>query len=102
MAKKKIEIPNDMTNKLAGSHISSPYPSVSTVMSAVEQPPVVTQMVKKVGGRPIKESSIGRVKYTTSLTKDSIRFLRVESAMRDISPADLLDFIINEFRSKGK
>jgi hypothetical protein len=98
MAKKKIEIPNDMTHKLAGT----PTPSVSTVMRAVEQPIVATQVLKKVGGRPIKEASIGRVKYTTSLTKDSIRFLRVESAMRDISPADLLDFIINDFRNKSK
>jgi hypothetical protein len=102
MAKKKIDIPNDMTNKLAGTPTLSPYPSVSTVMAMVEQPIVAATVVKKVGGRPIKEASIGRVKYTTSLTKDSIRFLRVESAMRDISPADLLDLIITEFRSKSK
>jgi hypothetical protein len=102
MAKKKIDIPNDMTHKLAGTPVPPSYPSVSTVMSAVEQPSVANNVVKRVGGRPIKETSIGRVKYTTSLTKDSIRFLRIESAMRDISPADLLDLIITEFRNKSK
>jgi hypothetical protein len=102
MAKKKIEIPNDMTHKLAGTPALSSYPSAPTVINVVEQPSVITTVVKKVGGRPIKATSIGRVKYTTSLTKDSIRFLRVESAMRDMSPADLLDLILTEFRKKGK
>jgi hypothetical protein len=101
MAKKKIDIPDDMTHKLAGTTTPPSYPSVSATMETIEQPVTATPVMKKTGGRPIKEASIGRVKYTTSLTKDSIRFLRVESAMRDISPADFLDFIITEFRNKG-
>ena len=93
MAKKVIEIPDDMTHKLAGS---SHVPTYATFSAPIETPP------KKNSGRPIKESSIGRIKYTTSLTKESIRFLRVESAMRDISPADLLEVIIADFsRNKG-
>lgn len=90
MAKKVIEIPDDMTSKLAGV---SNTPSYASFTNPNEPPP------KKNSGRPKKESSIGRIKYTTSLTKESIRFLRVESAMRDISPADLLEIIITDFKS---
>lgn len=93
MAKKIIEIPDDMTSKLAGAAPST-TPVYSTAVMSTEVTP------KKSSGRPKKESSVGRVKYTTSLTKESIRFLRVESAMRDISPADLLEIIINDFGSK--
>ncbi len=95
MAKKVIEIPDDMTSKLAGSAPTPAYaPSYQTFASA----PIVEP--KRNSGRPKKETSIGRVKYTTSLTKESIRFLRVEAAMRDISPADLLELIILDFSSK--
>jgi hypothetical protein len=89
MAKKIIEIPDDMTSKLAGSTTTPSYTTTFSTPSEPEQ--------KKAVGRPKKESSVGRIKYTTSLTKESIRFLRVESAMRDISPADLLEIIISEF-----
>ncbi len=91
MAKKVIEIPDDMTSKLAGGSNSLSY---TTFSAPIEVPQ------KKNSGRPKKESSVGRIKYTTSLTKESIRFLRVESAMRDISPADLLEIIIADFGSK--
>jgi hypothetical protein len=113
MAKKRIDIPDDdMTTKLAGgtpTHqpyptvpaISAPPPVATPVVAPVTQPTIVAEMVKKVGGRPIKETSVGRIKYTTSLTKEAIRFLRVEAAMRDISPADFLDLIIKDFREKG-
>ena len=113
MAKKRIDIPDDdMTNKLAGgTPAPPPYPTVSVISApppvvmpvvAPTLPMIMVETVKKVGGRPIKETSVGRTKYTTSLTKEAIRFLRVEAAMRDISPADLLDLIIKEFREKGK
>jgi hypothetical protein len=111
MAKKRIDIPDDdMTNKLAGGTPTPlPYPTVSVTPSVINQviaplqkTAVLMETVKKVGGRPIKETSVGRTKYTTSLTKEAIRFLRVEAAMRDISPADFLDLIINDFREKGK
>lgn len=91
MAKKVIEIPDDMTSKLAGVSATPTY----VTMAAPSEP-----IQKKSSGRPKKESSVGRVKYTTSLTKESIRFLRVESAMRDISPADLLEIIISDFSGK--
>jgi hypothetical protein len=103
MAKKRIDIPDDdMTAKLAGTVPSPPpYPTVAPV-APIPPPIVVMEVVKKIGGRPKKEASANRIKYTTSLTKETIRFLRVEAAMRDISPADLLDTIINNFREKGK
>lgn len=91
MAKKIIEIPDDMTSRLAGVVATPVYTTTSAPVENVQ---------KKSSGRPKKESSVGRVKYTTSLTKESIRFLRVESAMRDISPADLLEIIIADFNSK--
>ena len=97
MAKKRIEIPDDMTSKLAGPS-TYPPPSVfaPTFAQQVEQTPQ-----KNLGGRPVKESSIGRIKYTTALSKDMIRFLRVEAAQRDITPADLLEIILGAYKDKS-
>lgn len=93
MSKKKLDIPDDLTSKLVGQPIIYSTPSVY-------QPIAETPATKNLGGRPIKESSVGRVKYTTALSKDLIKFLRVEAAQREITPADLLDIIITEFKNK--
>jgi hypothetical protein len=96
MAKKRIEIPDDMTSKLAG-HSTYPPPSV---FAPTFRPTVEPPALKNLGGRPVKESSVGRTKYTTALSKDMIRFLRVAAAQRDMTPADLLDIILNEYKNK--
>jgi hypothetical protein len=96
MAKKKIEIPDDMTQKLAGSPNYTPSVFTPTFVQQDEQP----KAQKNLGGRPMKESSVGRSKYTTALSKEMIRFLRVEAAQCDMTPADLLDFILNEYKNK--
>lgn len=102
MAKKRIDIPDDMTSRLAGA--ANYPPSVfaptfaPTFAPQVEQPMVA----KNLGGRPVKESSIGRTKYTTALSKDMIRFLRVEAAQRDMTPADLLEVILSDYKNKSK
>jgi hypothetical protein len=95
MAKKRIEIPDDMTSKLAGPSTYPPPLFTPTFAPQVEQTPQ-----KNLGGRPIKESSVGRIKYTTALSKDMIRFLRVEAAQRDMTPADLLEIILGEYKDK--
>ena len=98
MAKKRIEIPDDMTSRLAGAS-TYPPPSVfaPTFAPQVEQTPQ-----KNLGGRPVKESSVGRTKYTTALSKDMIRFLRVEAAQRDMTPADLLEIILTAYKNNAK
>jgi hypothetical protein len=99
MAKKRIEIPDDMTSKLAGPSTYSP--SVFAPSFAPSLAPQVEQTPQKnLGGRPVKESSIGRTKYTTALSKDMIRFLRVEAAQRDMSPADLLEIILSAYKDE--
>jgi hypothetical protein len=95
MAKKRIEIPDDMTSKLAGPPNYPPSVFAPTFAPQVEQTPQ-----KNLGGRPVKESSIGRTKYTTALSKDMIRFLRVEAAQRDMSPADLLEIILSAYKDE--
>jgi hypothetical protein len=95
MAKKRIDIPDDMTSRLAGSSTYPPPLFAPTFAPQTEQTPQ-----KNLGGRPVKESSIGRTKYTTALSKDMIRFLRVEAAQRDMTPADLLEIILRAYKDK--
>lgn len=97
MAKKRIEIPDDMTSKLAGPSTYPPPLFAPTFAPQVEQTPQ-----KNLGGRPVKESSVGRTKYTTALSKDMIRFLRVEAAQRDMTPADLLEIILTAYKNNAK
>ena len=97
MSKKRIEIPDDMTSKLVGTNVVYQTPTLL-------YPPVINEPIlpKNLGGRPIKESSVGRVKYTTAISKDLIRFLRVEAAQKDMTPADLLEIIISEYQQNGQ
>jgi hypothetical protein len=97
MAKKKIEIPDDMTSKLVGTIISYPTPPLFTPVQLVQE---LVAQPKNLGGRPIKQSSVGRLKYTTVLSKDLIRFLRVEAAQRDMTPADLLEIVLTAYKEK--
>jgi hypothetical protein len=99
MAKKKIEIPDDMTSKLVGTTIS--YPS-SPSFAPIQPVQELVTPAKNLGGRPVKQSSVGRLKYTTVLSKDLIRFLRVEAAQRDMTPADLLEIVLTEYKEKLK
>lgn len=100
MSKKRLDIPDDLTSRLVGQTVTYPTPSVYPPVT--EYPPVVeTPINKNVGGRPVKATSVGRVKYTTAISKDLIRFLRVEAAQRDMTPADLLEIIISEYQNKG-
>lgn len=102
MSKKRLDIPDDLTSRLVGQTVTYPTPSVYT--PPVEYPTIVAAEVhtnKNVGGRPVKATSVGRVKYTTAISKDLIRFLRVEAAQRDMTPADFLEIIISEYQNKG-
>jgi hypothetical protein len=100
MSKKRLDIPDDLTSRLVGQTVTYPAPSVYPPVN--EYTPVVeTPINKNVGGRPVKATSVGRVKYTTAISKDLIRFLRVEAAQRDMTPADLLEIIISEYQNKG-
>ena len=92
MSKKRIDIPDDLTSKMVGQPVVYPTPSVYK--------PVEVPAEKNTGGRPIKATSAARVKYTTAISKELIRFLRVEAAQRDMTPADLLEIIISEYQNK--
>ena len=94
MSKKRIDIPDDLTSKMVGQPIVYPTPSVY-------EPVAEAPVAKNLGGRPVKATSAARVKYTTAISKDLIRFLRVEAAQRDMTPADLLEIIISEYQNKG-
>lgn len=94
MSKKRIDIPDDLTSKMVGQPIVYTPPPIYE--SVVEAP-----AAKSMGGRPVKATSASRVKYTTAISKDLIRFLRVEAAQRDITPADLLETIISEYKNRG-
>jgi hypothetical protein len=113
MSKKRLDIPDDLTSRLVGQPVSYPTPSVYPPVSVPVQIPVpvpvpeytpvaeAAPINKGVGGRPVKATSVGRVKYTTAISKDLIRFLRVEAAQRDMTPADLLEIIISEYQNRG-
>lgn len=94
MSKKRLDIPDDLTSRLVGQPVVYPTPSVYPPVSEVPTN-------RNVGGRPVKAASVGRVKYTTAISKDLIRFLRVEAAQRDMTPADLLEIILSEYQNKG-
>ena len=98
MSKKRLDIPDDLTSKMVGQPTVYPTPSVYPLVAEE----VILPAAKNVGGRPIKATSAGRVKYTTAISKDLIRFLRVEAAQRDMTPADLLEIILSEYQVTGQ
>ena len=103
MSKKRIDIPDDLTQRMVGPTVSYQTPSVyPPVLPPVQQLVVEVAAPRNVGGRPVKAASAGRVKYTTAISKDLIRFLRVEAAQRDMTPADLLEIIISEYQANGE
>jgi hypothetical protein len=93
---------------------SSSLPNPETVNQAVAQvtgkpvapPPVYVQQVPpqyfappqpiKQIGRPKKAIADGRIKYNTMLKPEHIRRLRVRAAENDMTPADLLELILQE------
>ena len=103
MSKKRIDIPDDLTQRMVGPTVTYQTPSVyPPVLPPVQQLVAEVAVLRNVGGRPVKAASAGRVKYTTAITKDLIRFLRVEAAQRDMTPADLLEIIISEYQATGE
>ena len=92
---------------------SSSLPNPETVNQAVAQvtgkpvqPPVYVQQAPpqyfappqppKQIGRPKKMIADGRIKYNTMLKPEHIRRLRVRAAENDMTPADLLELILQE------
>jgi hypothetical protein len=92
---------------------SGNLPDISTVNQAVavvtgkpmqvvveNTPPqyiVVSEPVTpKQIGRPRKEIADGRIKYNTMLQPTWIRKLRIRAAEQDITPADLLERILED------
>jgi hypothetical protein len=53
------------------------------------------QPIKQIG-RPKKAIADGRIKYNTMLRPEHIRRLRVRAAENDMTPADLLELILQE------
>ena len=103
MSKKRIDIPDDLTQRMVGPTVTYQTPSVyPPVLPPVQQFVAEVAVPRNVGGRPVKAASAGRVKYTTAISKDLIRFLRVEAAQRDMTPADLLEIIISEYQGNGE
>jgi hypothetical protein len=92
---------------------SSSLPNSETVNQAVAQvtgkpvsPPVYVPQAMppqyfvppppKQIGRPKKAIADGRIKYNTMLRPEHIRRLRVRAAENDMTPADLLELILQE------
>jgi hypothetical protein len=84
-------LPNPETvNQTIAEVTGKPIPQV-----IVPQVPVVVAPVKQTG-RPKKAIAQGRNKYNTMLKPEHIRRLRVRAAENDMTPADLLELILQE------
>ena len=51
-------------------------------------------------GRPQKETAVGRIKYTTSLRGEVVKWLKTKAVQMDLTPADLLEAALFDYRKK--
>ncbi len=96
----EAETVNEAVALLTHKTNDTPPPSVtadipSTIQPSSPENPTSEEVTDaKKTGRPAKANAIGRTKYTTALSPDLIKWLRVEAATREITPADLLEEIL--------
>jgi hypothetical protein len=98
----KIDTPTPSVNKAAFQPLGE-LPSTETANDLVLQitgQQVTTEIAKlkmaeftepKGYGRPIKEKAIGRVKFTTAIRKDVVKWVKHYAVEADETPADVLE-----------
>ena len=79
---------------------SSDLPSTEQANKAVQVLTGQTATEPKATGRPIKKNSIGRVKYTTSLRADLVKWIKQKALDSDQTPADILEKAVLQYRGK--
>ncbi len=91
-------LPNsEMVNQAVAQVTGKPVPPPTYAPQAMPPtyfappPPPLKQI-----GRPKKAIADGRIKYNTMLRPEHIRRLRVRAAENDMTPADLLELILQE------
>lgn len=81
-----------VTGKTLPPSVDAPLQQGNEAMASSQNIP---QPPKQIG-RPKKEIADGRIKYNTMIKPEWIRKLRIRAAEQDISPADLLERILQE------
>ena len=96
--------------KVELSQPSTPLPTPDEVTKAVSQAtnlplpePVATLVAPESEartGRPIKENAIGRVKFTTALRPDVVKWLKTYAIANDQTAADILETALVKFKDE--
>jgi hypothetical protein len=80
------------------SRVETPFdPSVFETKGALPSLEIANQAIQeltgqvKQTGRPIKNSAIGRVKFTTAIRSDVVKWLKIRAVEQGVSPADVLE-----------
>lgn len=68
-------------------------PTMEVANKSVEQLTVQT---------PIKETAIGRVKLTTAMLPDVVKWVKVYAAETGVSPADILEAAVLDYQDKKR
>jgi hypothetical protein len=94
-------LPNSETVNQAVAQVTGkpmPPPPVYAPQQAPPQyfVPQMQQEPPKQIGRPKKAIADGRIKYNTMLKPEHIRRLRIRAAENDMTPADLLELVLQE------
>jgi hypothetical protein len=92
-------LPNPETvNQAVAQVTGKPVPPPQTVYVQQAPPPqyfAPPQPPKQIG-RPKKAIADGRIKYNTMLKPEHIKRLRIRAAENEMTPADLLELILQE------
>ena len=85
----------------------APLPTADEVTKAVSQatnqplPSPIEPEPEAKTGRPIKENAIGRVKFTTALRPDVVKWLKTYAIANDQTAADILETALIKYKSEN-
>ena len=92
--------------KIGLGQTNAPLPTADEVTQAVSratnQPlpsPIVPEPEVKTG-RPIKENAVGRVKFTTALRPDVVKWLKTYAIANDQTAADILEIALIKYKAQ--
>ncbi len=97
-------LPNPETvNQAVAQVTGKPVQPIQPPQPVYQQPPppqyfapqMPSEPIRQIG-RPKKAIADGRIKYNTMLKPEHIRRLRIRAAENDMTPADLLELILQE------
>lgn len=93
----KIDTPTPLVDKTAFK-TGGDLPTLETANDLILQITQTTEKLQMVEfaepksyGRPIKEKAIGRVKFTTAIRKDVVKWVKHYAVEADETPADVLE-----------